>query len=198
MRRWLVLLFVLMVFFTCYEISSSFGLFESNQNIVVNSDIGKWEITVNDTAVNSSTTFDVTNVSVSGEENVEENLFAPGTSGYFDVVINPNDTDVSIRYDLTYRDDMIQNRNIYISNVEVVEGEDVIQTGEKTYAGVISLQDILDDEQVVIRFYIVWRNEDTNNDVDSLYGSNSMQFEIPITINFIQYTGEEIIEYNNG
>ena len=196
MKRWLVILFVIMLFFTCYEISTSFGLFESAQNIVVNSDIGKWQIKVNDISVKDSTTFEVTNVKVSGEENVREDHFAPGTEGYFDVVIDPNDTDVSIRYDLTYRDDMIQNEQISISNVEVVSGSNVVKVGEKSYAGVISLDDIESGNNIVVRFYVIWSNNDTNNEIDSLYGNNSMTFEIPIEINFIQYTGEEIIEYN--
>ena len=77
-----------------------------------------------------------------------------------------------------------------------MSGSNVVKVGEKSYAGVISLDDIESGNNIVVRFYVIWSNNDTNNEIDSLYGNNSMTFEIPIEINFIQYTGEEIIEYN--
>lgn len=195
MKKWLAILFIIMLFVTFYEISTTFGLFESEQAIVVNTDIGKWQIKVNDTSIKTSSTFEVTSVQVTGEPNVKANNFAPGTSGYFDITIDPNDTDVSIRYDLTYHDEMIQNPQISVTGVSVIQGDNVIRTGNKTYTGVISLEDIEDEEVVVIRFSVEWLNSDTNNEIDSLYGNNSMTFELPIEINFLQYTGETISAY---
>ncbi len=195
MKRWLVILFIIMLFVTCYEISTTFGLFESEQVVVVNSDIGKWQIVVNDTSIKTSTTFEVTSVQVTGEPNVKPNNFAPGTSGYFEITIDPNDTDVSIRYDLTYDDTAILNPQISISSIVAIEGDPLVRTGAKTYTGIIPLEDIADEEVVVIRFNISWANSDTNNDIDSLYGNSSETFELPIEIDFLQYTGEVISTY---
>ena len=195
MKRWLAILFIIVIFLTCYEISITFGLFETEQTIVVNSDIGKWNIEVNDTSIKSSTTFDVTSVQVNSEPNVKPNNFAPGTEGYFEITIDPNDTEVSIRYDLTYHAEMIDNPQISILGIDVIQGEDVVRTGTRTYTGVIPLEDIEDGEVVVIRFNVEWKNDDTNNEIDSLYGLNSTTFELPIEINFLQYTGENIVEY---
>ena len=196
MKRWLLILFIALLLFTGYEISNSFALFESENAIVVNSDIGKWQIKVNDISIKDSTTFSITNVSVEENENVMEDRFAPDTRGYFDIVIDPNDTEVAIRYDLSYRDDMVVNSKISITEVSVVEGTNVIQTGPKAYSGVINLDQIEAGENIVIRFYVEWLNDEANNEVDSLYGKGEAQIEIPIEILFTQYLGEDIEEYN--
>lgn len=196
MKRWLLILFIALLLFTGYEISNSFALFESENAIVVNSDIGKWQIKVNDISIKDSTTFSITNVSVEENENVMEDRFAPDTRGYFDIVIDPNDTEVAIRYDLSYRDDMVVNSKISITEVSVVEGTNVIQTGPKAYSGVINLDQIEAGENIVIRFYVEWLNDEGNNEVDSLYGKGEAQIEIPIEILFTQYLGEDIEEYN--
>ena len=193
MRKWLIILFVILLSFTAYELSVSFALFESNTEFVVNSDIGKWEITVNDSLINETNSFSISNVHVSNETNVRENLFAPGTSGYFDVIINPNDTDVSIYYEIVCRTDYIKNEHITLTGIENVDGNDLINVADYTYAGVIPLSSIKNGDITTLRFYITWENFENNNEIDSLYGTSSENFVIPMEITFRQYTGEEIV-----
>ena len=62
MKRWLIFLFIISFLFTVYEISHSYGLFENEKDVIVNSDIGKWQIKVNDELINEITTFNVSNI----------------------------------------------------------------------------------------------------------------------------------------
>ncbi len=197
MKRWVIILFVIVLFITAYVIKTSFSLFESAKEIVVNNDIGRWQIMVNDDLISDIVTFNVTNVQVTGDENVRENHFAPGTEGYYDIVIDPNDTEVSIYYEIVCRTDMITNRQITLTDIENVDREDLILVAPYTYAGIIPLSDIEDGEVTTIRFYVTWANNENNNDVDSLYGLSSANFEIPMSITLRQYTGETIVEYNS-
>ncbi len=192
MRKWLIILFVILLSITAYELSVSFALFESEKEFIVNSDIGKWEISVNDSMINESTTFTISSVKVHSDSNVREDYFAPGTSGYFEIEIDPNDTDVSIYYEIVCRTDYIINSQIRLTRIENVGKPDLIYVAPYTYAGVIPLVDIKSGDTTTIRFYITWTNNENNNEVDSLYGSNSEDFEIPITITFKQYLGETI------
>ena len=196
MKRLIIILFVFVLFITIYEISLSFSLFESAKDIVINNDIGRWQIKVNNDLINNKTTFEVTNVKVSNDENVRVDHFAPGTEGYFDIVIDPTDTDVSIYYEILCRTDMIKNSQISMTRMENVDGDDLKVVAPYTYASVIPLRDIKNNKITTIRFYISWNNNENNNEVDSLYGSSSANFEIPMELTFRQYTGEEIIEYN--
>ena len=196
MKRLIIILFVFVLFITIYEISLSFSLFESAKDIVINNDIGRWQIKVNNDLINNKTTFEVTNVKVSNDENVRVDHFAPGTEGYFDIVIDPTDTDVSIYYEILCRTDMIKNSQISMTRIENVDGDDLKVVAPYTYASVIPLKKKKNNKITTIRFYISWNNNENNNEVDSLYGSSSANFEIPMELTFRQYTGEEIIEYN--
>ena len=189
MKRWLIILFVIIFSLTLYEISASFGLFESGNDFVVNSSIGRWQIKVNDALINNTTTFDVANVQVNNDPNVKEDYFAPGTTGYFDVVIDPNDTDVSIYYQIVCRTDRIQNTQISLTRIENVGHGDLTSIADYTYEGYIPLSSIQNNELTTIRFYITWTNNENNNEVDSLYGNSSANFIIPMEITFTQYTG---------
>ena len=192
MRRWLIILFIVLVSITAYELSVSFALFESDTELIVNSDIGKWEITVNDSLINETSTFNISNIHVSSDSNVRENLFAPGTNGYFDIIIDPNDTDVSIYFEIVCRTDYITNEHISLTGIQNVGRENLINIADYTYAGVIPLTSIKNGDIVTLRFYVTWENIENNNEIDSLYGLSSANFEIPIEITFKQYMGEVI------
>ena len=198
MKRWLIILFVISLTITLYEIGDSFALFESEKEIVTNTDIGKWKILVNDESINNTTNFSVSNVHVSGDANVRANYFAPGTSGYFDIVIDPDDTDVSIYYEIVCRTDRITNPQISLTRIENVGKSDLTDLDNYTHAGVIPLADIENGDITTIRFHVTWNNNDNNNEVDSLYGSSSATFDIPMEITFRQYTGETIVNNNNN
>ena len=192
MKRWLIILFVIMLTITLYEISSSFALFETEREIVVNNDIGKWDILVNNNSINNTTTFSVSNIQVTGDNNVREDYFAPGTNGYFEINIDPGDTEVSIYYEIVCRTDMITNPQISLTQVENVDKPALTYDPPFTYKGIIPLSDIEDGIKTKIRFYVTWTNNDNNNEIDSLYGMGSATFDIPMSITFRQYTGETI------
>ena len=196
MKRWLIILFLISLTATLYVISNSYALFENEQEIIVNNDIGKWQILVNNESINSRNTFSVSNIHVTGDSNVRENYFAPGTNGYFDIIINPSGTDVSIYYEIVCRTDRISNPQISLTKIENIGKPDLINVGNYTYAGVIPLSDIKNNDITTIRFYVTWNNNDNNNEIDSLYGNSSSTFDIPMEITFRQYTGEVIS--NNG
>lgn len=198
MRKWLIILFVILLSITAYELSVSFALFESEKEFAVNSAIGKWEISVNDDMINETNTFSITNVKVNSDSNVREDYFAPGTNGYFDIVIDPNDTDVSVYYEIVCRTDYITNSQISLTRIQNVGKPDLINVANYTYAGVIPLADIKNGDITTIRFYVTWANNDNNNETDSLYGSSSSNFEIPIEITFRQYLGETISPMSNN
>ena len=153
MKRWLIILFVISLTITLYEIGSSFALFENEKEIVINTDIGKWEILVNDESINETTSFSVSNIHTSGDINVRENHFAPGTSGYFDIVIDPGDTKVSIYYEIVCRTDRITNPQISLTRIENVGKPNLIDLGNYTHAGVIPLTDIRNGDITTIRFH---------------------------------------------
>lgn len=193
MRKILLIVVLLFLCITILEISSTFGLFETNNSITVNNDIAKWQVKVNNSNINDSVHFVVDNYVVSTDPNVKEGLLAPGNGAYFDIEIDPNNTSVSVRYDISLDLSSLNNDSIQIVNIEELNDNNIIMTDESTYTGLIPISNSSIHQ---IRVYIEWVNNESNNQIDSTFGlDDNIHVNIPVTINFSQYLGEEIVEY---
>lgn len=180
-----------------YEFNASYGLFESNNNMIVNSEIGKWNVYVGGSEATSGT-FNVDSINIIDSSNVKEGKLAPSTMGYFDVVIDPRNTSVSVRYDITFDFSSVTGNFSVTEIVEITSGN-LIKTGENTYSKFISLADIKNGTTNTVRVHVKWNNIEENNDVDSVIGSTKNNYiNIPVTVIVSQYLGEVIEEYTEN
>lgn len=185
----------IMIFVTIYEITNTYGLFESNINMDVDSKLATWNILINDTNIGKSETFTIDNFNSEEDSTVASGKIAPGTSGYFNININPSTTQVSIRYDLTF--DFSKLDNLFtITKVEEKNGYNLIKTGPNTYSNVITLNEIKENKTNNIRVHIKWNNNEENNDKDTEIGlTENNTLNIPVSITVLQYSGEKIEPY---
>lgn len=185
----------IMIFVTIYEITNTYGLFESNINMDVDSKLATWNILINDTNIGKSETFTIDNFISEEDSNAASGKIAPGTSGYFNININPSTTQVSIRYDLTF--DFSKLDNLFtITKVEEKNGYNLIKTGPNTYSNVITLNEIKENKTNNIRVHIKWNNNEENNDKDTEIGlTENNTLNIPVSITVLQYSGEKIEPY---
>ena len=113
MKKTLIVLSLVLLIFTFYQIKTSFGLFETkidNDNELA---IAKWHIYVNDNDLTGKEeTFTVTDITYSNNSGVSEGYFAPGTTGSFLLIIDPKDTEVSFTYELAITLDKYPNIKI--------------------------------------------------------------------------------------
>lgn len=185
----------IMIFVTIYEITNTYGLFESNINMDVDSKLATWNILINDTNIGKSETFTIDNFISEEDINAASGKIAPGTSGYFNINIDPSTTQVSIRYDLTF--DFSKLDNLFtITKVEEKNGYNLIKTGPNTYSNVITLNEIKENKTNNIRVHIKWNNNEENNDKDTEIGlTENNTLNIPVSITVLQYSGEKIEPY---
>lgn len=180
-----------------YEFNDSYGLFESNNNMIVNSEIGKWNVYVGGKEATSGS-FTVDSINIIDSSNVKEGKLAPSTVGYFDIIIDPRDTSVSVRYDITFDFSSVTGNFSVTEIVEITSGN-LIKTGENTYSKFISLADIKNGTTNTVRVYVKWNNIEENNDIDSAIGSTKDNYiNIPVTVMVSQYLGEVIEEYTEN
>ena len=177
-------------------ISDTYAVFETNSNGTANIPVGGWVIKLNSVDISSGQTvsFVVNNFNYSENAHIESGKIAPGRSGYFDVVLDPDGTDVSIRYDVTLdlEGDYEDNITYYV----VTNGQSAIRTGENTYSGVIDLNDIDNGDVATLRIVVEWVNNSSYDDSDTELGlSNNPSISIPAEINVIQYFGETLVPY---
>lgn len=119
-----------------------------------------------------------------------------GLSGYFEIAIDPTDTDVSVRYDITINKENITNDNIQIVSIEETEENNTLtRTGENTYTAIIPLQRIKNGETNNIRISLQWAdNQESTQDL-SVGATSNPKLHIPINVHVSQYLGETISEY---
>lgn len=178
-----------------FTIVDSYGLFESENTLLVDSDIARWNVVINGSDIKYNDTFVVDKVNLIDNDNVLSGKIAPGSLGYFDIVIDPSGSDTSIRYDVTF-DFSSLNSNIVVSSIEEVYSGNLIRTDVNTYSKVITLDDINNNISNIVRVYIKWDNNEDNNDSDSSVGSILNNYiSIPTTVSASQYLGEDIVSY---
>ena len=160
---------------------------------------GVWQIKVNNTDISNGVNkeFTVNEIDVQDNEHVKQGNLAPGLTGTFDILIDPEDTDVSIKYDISLNQENLTNKNITIKSItETEEGATLVRTGENTFTGIISLEKIKQGITNNIKVEIEWKDNDTNNEEDTEIGiQEDYKLEIPIIVHVSQYLGEEIVAY---
>lgn len=196
-NRILIILSIILVFITIYIIRDTYGLFESKNKMIMDSNIAKWNVLINGLDIKSGNNFIVDTINIENSDDVLDGKIAPGGKGYFDIVINPTNTETSILYSVTF--DFSKLISVFtIDKIEEITSGNLIRTGENTYSKVITLDEIKNEVINTIRVYIKWDNIEDKNEEDSKVGLISNNFiNIPVSVSVVQYLGESIEEYQD-
>ena len=195
MKRVLLLISLLMLFFTIYLTMDTYALFESNKNYDVSSDIAKFVIKVNGSEAKTEE-FVVDSIAYYENEYVIENKIAPLVDGYFDIVIDAEEVEVSLRYDIEFDFSSLSIPGLVISSITELGGNTLVLTDKDTYSGVITLADMDSSTVNTVRVSISWQNDEANNEVDSSWGMVADKvISIPVNVKLTQYLGEKLPVY---
>lgn len=201
----------IMLLFTMYQVATTYAKYTNAATATVEKGAGAWVVKVNNqNIVNSNgtaTTFNINSLTYpSNGQFVAQNKMAPGTNGYFDILIDPTGCSVAIRFDVILDVaslDIIDSIKFssacrVVNNVEVSEG--IVQTGVNTYSGIISLEDVKNAVPTTVRFYIEWEEKGTTtaDDADSQLGLvRGNVTSLPVRVEASQYLGETLQQVNN-
>ncbi len=193
------ILYICIILIVIYGIIQIYAVFQSEVNGTVNLVKGVWQIKINQTDISNGVNkeFTVDNIEVQNNEHVKPGNLAPGLSGIFHISIDPTNTDVSVRYDVSLNQENLTNKNITIKSIkETNQGKTLVKTDENTYTGIISLEEIKQGIQNTIEVEIEWKDDETNSEEDTSMGiQEEYKLEIPIIVHVSQYLGEEIVAY---
>ena len=122
---------------------------------------------------------------------------APSVVGNFNIIINPQNTNVSVKYEIKLDSTQLTNKEIRISAIkETEQNNELIKTDESTYVGIMPLSQIKAGKVNNIQVTLTWNNAETNNEEDTIIGtSNNTNVSIPIEVTASQYLGEKIIPF---
>lgn len=195
LKKILFLLIICVFVLLVYKIIQIYAVFHSELEAIVKLENGTWNITVNGTKISTGVEeqFSINQISTTQNSHVKPDKLAPGLSGSFEIVINPENTNVSIKYDITLNEEELGDTNLKIKSVQEIDNEEqLIKTEENTYTGIIPLEDINNGVKHRIKVEIEWEDVATGGEKDTTIGVNH-EFKIPIIFRASQYLGENII-----
>lgn len=201
-KKILILVCMCMILIFIYEMIHIYAVFHSEMVGNIQFKNGTWNIIVNGTEISRGveTKFVIDQINTQENGHVITGKLAPGLSGNFEITINPKDTDVAVKYDVSLNQENLKNQNLKIKSVEEVqEGETLTKTGENTYTGIISLEKIKSGVFHKIKVEVEWIDDGQNDTEDTKLGIvYNSKLEIPITVHACQYLGETIIPYEGN
>lgn len=209
MKKLLTVLVLIMLIISLLQIANMYALYKDQLQGYYTNLLGVWAIKVNgvdisDGGENATFTMTEDNLTYIDSEHVKSQKLAPGTQAYFDIVIDPTDTDVSILYKLNIKLDAVTSAKMNLIRVENYfekngETEQIANTDVNTvldehqHEAVIPISKINDKYLNYVRLYFEWENVEENNATDSELGqTENAKISIPLEIDFKQYTGEVI------
>ncbi len=198
MKKYLMVLAPFFFLVSLFFFMGAYSLFESNRENTTDLNIANWKVKVNEDVISgSSTTFTVDNVVWSSSTNVLAGKAAPGLSGYFDIEIDPNHSDTSIRYDVTFDFSNLDSEQFVIDRIVEIDNKPIVRTDENTYSNIITLAEINSNQTNTIRVYLDWINNENNNEKDSNLGKvHNNVINIPVDVTITQhFSGETLPQY---
>ena len=189
---------LILVVASVYLIKETYAVFETTGTGTADFSIGSWVINLNSIDISSGQTvsFSINSFNYSDSSHLANGVIAPGRSGYFDLILDPDGTDVAVRYDITL--DMEQEYADNITYYVTTTDGTTIRTDENTYSGIIDLDSIDDGDTARLRIVVEWVDNASYNSTDTVLGlANNPSISIPAEITVVQYLGETLEEYSS-
>ena len=176
-------------------IKSTFAKYITSAVGDANINIARWKILVNnqDVVQNKELSNVITPV-FDGNDNIASNVIAPTAEGYFDILIDASNTDVSLKYEVTTSD----NEESAVSDL-IISGYS-IDDGERQQiasdVGQVKVENQIlynsEDKDVKLRVYLKWNDDDTNGaTMDNVADTTATKTEgnlakVNVNLKFIQ------------
>lgn len=181
MKKLLTILFLIMLIISFFQITSMYALYREQLESDYTTLLGVWSIKVNEADISSGEQNLVFNISddqlqYADSEYIQAGKIAPGGKAYFDIVIDPTNTDVAIVYQLDLEHIDIANAQIKLLGVENyfkkegttdITNTEVYQDGN-LYRAVIPVDKITQGYKNHLKLNFEWVNEDVNSTTDSI------------------------------
>lgn len=176
LRLFIIITFLVIFYYTFSKYSDLFVLSSDLE-------IANWKIIINGTRIDSSIETINNAIELKVDNDESENIIRAGQTGYFDIEINPDGTEVAIDYQIVM-DFSEMPEEIEIASYARIENGIVKENGnvpeDKKFTGEINLNTEenvkyrLDSrDTVTYRFYWTWRGEDFEIEYNDNYNVKS-------------------------
>ena len=189
-KKYVIILLFISLCLCLFFIQDSFAKYLTSASETANMNIARWKIIVNNKDIrdNSSSSAIISPVFL-GNDNVASDIIAPGSEGYFDLIIDANAADVSFKYkiDIT-TDENSAVKDIIAVKYKINNGEEILFTGgNQTIEKSVLHSDNTD--VINIRVYIKWNDGDgseMDNIADTAATQNKVGAILKVNMNFTE------------
>lgn len=189
-KKYVIILLFVSLCLCLFFIQDSFAKYLTSASETANMNIARWKIIVNNKDIrdNSSSSTIISPVFL-GNDNVASDIIAPGSEGYFDLIIDANAADVSFKYkiDIT-TDENSAVKDIIAVKYKINNEEEILFTGgNQTIEKSVLHSDNTD--VINIRVYIKWNDGDgseMDNSADTAATQNKVGAILKVNMNFTQ------------
>lgn len=170
-----------------YLFQTSYAKYRKQVTGELNADIASWIITVNNEDITESRTLEneITPI-FDTNQYVKANTIAPGSTGYFDIIIETINVDVDYNVEIVDSKDTTDLQDLVLKQYELNDSGTRVNITNHTFS-----QDFTKNtERTKIRFYFVWDDDPTtetmNNQADTSYQLDNDATKINLAIKFKQ------------
>lgn len=176
-------------------IKTTYAKYITNASGDASIQIARWKILINNQDINQNKELtSVIKPIFEGNENIEKNVIAPTAEGYFDIIIDASNTDVSFNYEITTQNnEETAVTDPILSSYTIDEGEKqpiTSEDGQLKLTGNIPYTQ--ENKNIKIRIYLKWNDDETtgatmNNEQDTkATQKETNQAKTTINVKFIQ------------
>lgn len=163
-----ILVFILFCLVFIFLFQEAYAKYRKYATVKVDNTVAKWNIKINNETIGNKTT--LTNhitPTITSSNYVKDNVLAPGSTGYFDIVIDASDADVSFTYDINIsKYDMYTINDLKIYAYSVNDFSTTTSVTDGNVSGTIQHN----TATTTIRIYFNWLDDGTdtmNNQTDT-------------------------------
>ena len=150
--------------------------------------VARWNITVNNENITTGSNFsNIITPVFPGNNNIAPDVIAPTAEGYFDIILDVSNTDVSLRYTITTS----PNQDSAVSDL-IISGYSINNGERQDPIGTFVIEDTIpydsQNKQQTIRIFLKW-NDDANNGAimnndDDTNATSNTNNKAKINVNF--------------
>lgn len=190
MKKRLILLVVLSIILCLFFVQESLAKYITAADETANISIARWKILVNDEDIRDENAVNtVINPVFFGNDNIAENIIAPTSEGYFDLIIDAREADVSFKYKISMSVNQNSSVKDLVATKYVVNGGEPItmDINNQTIENTVLYGN--NNSTINIRVYIVWNDGDgslMDNSADTLATTSGNSAMMNVSLNFTQ------------
>ena len=191
-KKWHLILAICALILCITQIQQTYAKYLDTKEGDTDFTIAKWKILVNQQDITEASTMSsLINPVYIENEHMKEGVIAPGREGYFDLVIDSSNTEVSFRYDISVTSSENSSVNDLIITGYSLNDSEIIPVSDQlnNLSNVIYYTDT--NKENKIRIYFKWRDgtgENMNNEADTNASIQGVNAKLKASITFTQIT----------